>query len=795
MKKLIIYLLVLLPLTSRAQQQIKGTVTDEAGHPLDAVTITLIKDTKNIASAFADLGNFSLNLAPAGTYQLSATLIGYKPVLRTINIPKDSLKIIMQADSKVLKEVTVSASKPIIERKVDRVTFNVENSIVASGGTAWDALSKAPGVQLTSAGTITANKKNVQLYLDGKPLHLSGDDLSAYLQGMPSDLVARIEVFSNPPANFEAEGASVINIITKRSKGQGFNATVNGGFTQATYGSYTASTSFNYRKDKLNVYGSYGFTSRKLGHEQHDYVIYNTPGDYSYWDSPGYSIFQSKSNNYRLGADYQLTDKQIIGFLVTGNNRTGSTITNTPTMVTNNFKPAPDSTLQTNGTTRYHGNQYAYNLNYNIKLDTSGQSLNLDLDYSPYKTNRDQYVDNQTYLPDGSVASSPYHIYTPTIQNIDIYSGKLDYNYKLGKTWTLTSGLKYSSIKSQNDFDFYNNSGPQPVLDPANSNHFEYTENTAAAYTSISGSVGKWSFQGGLRGEYTHTRGYSATLDSLNKRQYFKLFPTLYTVYKLNDDNELQFTYGYRIERPEYARLNPARHYASPYNYLVGNPSLQPAFVQNLELGYTFKKQYNITAYYTATHDMFSNITVQDNVTKVFYDIQENLGLSLNTGIRLSAPIHVNNWWEMNSMIEGYYQREKSAYLQGSYDYHKFSFDGTTTQSFTINKKLGIKAEIVANYNSSGIQAIFKAAYNYEVDAGIKATVLNGQGTIKLSANDIFYSNTYHISVNYLNQNNGFFQRNDTRNGTISFSYRFGKNVAASRKRTTASDEEKQRAQ
>jgi len=795
MKKLIINLLILIPFALKAQQSVKGIVTDEAGNLLDGVTITLSTNNENGVTRLTSMGDFVLNQVQQGTYQLSATLIGYKPVIRTITIPKDSLKIVMQGDSKVLKEVTISFSKPIIQRKTDRVTFNVEQSIVASGGTAWDALNKAPGVQLTSGGTITANKKDVQIYLDGKPLHLSGDDLSGYLQGIPSELITKIEVFSNPPASFEAEGSAVVNIITKKSKGQGFNATMNGGFTQTIYGSYTASNSFNYSKDKLNIYGGYSFTSRKNGYDRHDYVIYNNPDGYSYWDSPGYSIVQSKTNSYRLGADYQLTDKQILGFLITGNNRTGSTMTNTQTMITNNFKTTPDSTLQTNGNTRLHNSQYAYNLNYNIQLDTSGQNLNVDLDYSPYQTDRQQYINSLSFLADGSPASKPYHIYTPTIQHITIYSGKIDYNYKTGKNWNFTSGLKYSSIQSENNFDFYNNEGEQSVFVPANSNHFDYVENTAAAYTSVRTTIGKWSLQAGLRGEYTRTKGYSITIDSLNKRQYFKLFPTLFSLYKLDDRNELQFTYGYRIERPEYNRLNPARQYSNPYSYLVGNPSLQPAFVQNIELGYTYNKQYNLTAYYTATHDMFSNITVQDNLNKVFYNTQQNLGLSLITGVRLSAPFHVNDWWEMNVMLDFYEQREKSAYQQGSYDYHQFSYEGNTTQSFTIDQTHGIKAEISVMYNSSDIQGIYKIGHVYNVDAGIKATILNGQGTVKLSASDIFNSNNYHVSVNYLNQNNGFFKRNETGYGALSFSYRFGKNVAVARKHNTGIDKEKERVQ
>jgi outer membrane receptor protein involved in Fe transport len=794
MKKILILGLFLLPILTYAQQQIKGIVNDATGQPLDAVTISLSLQTKNVSNALADTGKFILTYQTGGLYNMTATLVGYKPVTRMVQLPKDSLKIIMQADSKQLAVVTISASKPVIERSVDRVTFNVENSIVASGGTAWDALSKAPGVQANPDNSLTENRKSVQVYMDGKPLNISGDDLANYLQGMPFDLISKIEVFSNPPSNFDAEGGSVINIITKKAKAQGLNMTVNGAFTQGAYGTGTASTIFNYRKNKLNIYGSYGFTDRKYGRAQDDYEIYATPGNNSYWNSPGYTIFHSATDNYRLGADYQLTNNQILGVLVTGMNRTGSIITNTPTTVTGNNHTL-DSTLMTNGSAHTKSYRYDYNLNYNLKIDSSGKSLNVDLDYSPYQYALNQYVNNLTFLPDGSLASAPYHIFTPTIQNINIYSGKIDYNYKLGKIWTLSSGLKYSSIQSRNDFDFYNVAGSQPELITANSNHFDYTENTAAAYTSISGTLGQWTLKGGLRGELTHTRGFSETLDSLNTRQYFKLFPTLFAVYKIDDDNALQFTYSYRVDRPSYGYLNPARHYATPYNYLQGNPDLQPSFTQNIELGYTFKKDYIITAFYTAIHDRYSNVTIQDNVNGLFYSTFQNLGLGVNTGLRLSAPFNPTSWWEMSTTIEGYYQREASNYLQGSYDYHKFAYDGTTTQSFSISTKLGLKAEVTGRYNSPRIEGIFKVSHTSEVDAGIKATVLHGRGTIKLAAGDIFYGEPYRGRVNYLNQNNGFYQTNDTRTGTLSCSYRFGKNVAASRKRSTADEEESKRAQ
>src|ERR1700761_2262322 len=308
MKKILLSLFAV-SLYFAAEAQTKGLVTDQSGQPIDAVTITLSQNNKLISSIFADTGKFSLN-APKGSYTINATLVGYKPLTRQVDLPKDSFKLIMQADTKILGVVNITSSKPVIERKIDRTVFNVENSIVASGGSAWEALSKAPGVQAGSDGTLTANKKDVEVYMDGKPLHISGADLQTYLQGLPSSTIAAIEVYSTPPAGFDAEGGGVINIISKKSKANGFNISLNGGYTQASHASYTGSAVFNYRKDKLNVYGNYGYTDNQRERIQNDFETYVTPDSYSFWNGNLNYLDERHSHNYKLGADYQLTDKQ-----------------------------------------------------------------------------------------------------------------------------------------------------------------------------------------------------------------------------------------------------------------------------------------------------------------------------------------------------------------------------------------------------------------------------------------------------------------------------------------------------
>jgi outer membrane receptor protein involved in Fe transport len=697
--------------------------------------------------------------------------------------PQDSTK------THQLKEINIVTTKPVIQQKIDRVTFNVANSVTASGGNAWDALAKAPGVGIGADNTITANHKDVMIYIDGRPTQLSGDDLVNYLQGLPADAVAQIEVYSNPPAKFDAQGSAVINIITKKSRQEGLNMTLNSSYIQGVYGGYSANAIFNYRKDKLNVYGFYGFAHKKV------FTDHNVDIDYgsSFWESPNHNVNESDRHTYKLGADYQLTNNQVLGILITGSNRNGNGVGYTPTKVTSGGML--DSTLQTTTHTATGGNAYTYNLNYALKLDSGKHKINVDLDYAPYESSSNGYVDNITFLPDGSEAPAAFHIYTPATQHIDIVSGKADYETIINKLWTLTGGVKYSDIRSKSIFDFYDNSGKTQLLIPANGNHFNYSERTAAAYINANGTIGKLSLQGGLRAELTHTRGYSVTLDSLNAFHYLKLFPTVFAQYKMNDDHMFSLAYSSRVNRPEYALLNPARHYSSPYKYYVGNPGLQPEFTNSVELGYTYKGEHTITAYYDKHRNEFSNVVIQDNKTQEYYDSQQNLGLSTFTGLRVTSALHPADWWNVSLMAEGFYQRERSTLLQSHYDISKISYDGTLNQTFTIDRKHGMMAELNGMYSGAGIQGAFHFKQLAQVDFGIKSNVLNGKGTLRLAVNDIFNTFNYRVMTDYLDQHNSFFHRNESRNLTLSFTYRLGRDIAAARSRSTGSEEEVRRAQ
>jgi len=794
MKTLFYFLVLLLPFQLSAQQKLNGIVNDEKGKPLDAATVTLSQNGQVVNSQLADMGKFTFSNLNQSAYQLSVSLIGYKPLLRSFNLPKDSLKLTLLSDSKELKEVAITFKKPTIERKIDRVVFNVENSIMASGGSAWEALTKAPGVQTSNDGVIKTNNKGATVYMDGKPVRLSGDDLSAYLQSIPSDNISKIEVMPNPSSKYEAQGGAVINIVSKKSKADGFNASLSGGYTRGELNRYTGNGTFNYRKNKLNVFGSYGYSDRDIKRHLDTYTIFQSPGSYAYWDGSRASVSKSKVSNYTAGADYNFTDNQVIGVLVTGNNSATSGYSNGRTNIYNNYASTPDSVLRTTANSKGDGSQYSFNLNYKVKLDTNGKSLNIDVDYAPFTKNNTQNLNNLTYLPDGSISPALYQVSYPSTQKINIWSGKVDYEYRLGKRWSMESGAKYTSTVSENVFDFYNTAAGIPVLDLLRSDRFHYTENTAAGYTSISGSINKWTYKGGLRAEYTTTKGISASLDSINTNKYLRVFPTVFVSYKASENNEFGFAYSKRVERPDYRQLNPAKSYSSPYNYQSGNPFLKPSIINDLRLTYTLHQNYTFAAVYTQINDLASNVTVQDNINKTFFDTQQNIGSIKDAGIELSSVHHPASWWEINNIAQGYRRTQSSDEPGNTYNYKQYYCYLRTDHAFTIDKNSGWKAELGAWYTSAVQQGTLKVNRTYDLSTGVSKPLLNKQATLRFSASDILNGNPYRILINNNGQNNGIYQKNDTRTFTVSFSYKLGSSVAAARKRTTASEEERKRA-
>ena len=226
MRLLLLLLLTTATLISKSQQ-ITGFAKDEVGIPLNGATVSIIKtaDSSTIKLAVTQANGFySFSGIKEGNYKVLVTYIGYQPssslkfFFNSSDVTVQEIKLSKIRGS--LNNVTITAQKPMVEVKTDKTILNVEGTINAVGSNVLELLRKSPGVLLDKDDNISlAGKNGVQIYIDGRPTPLSGQDLANYLKSLQSSQIEAIELITNPSAKYDAAGnAGIINIRLIKNK-------------------------------------------------------------------------------------------------------------------------------------------------------------------------------------------------------------------------------------------------------------------------------------------------------------------------------------------------------------------------------------------------------------------------------------------------------------------------------------------------------------------------------------------------------------------------------------------------
>ncbi|KQM79086.1 hypothetical protein ASE74_00455 [Pedobacter sp. Leaf216] len=584
---------------------ISGIILDENKKPADYVTVVLFKasDSSVVKTAFTDPnGTFGFNVPNKGSYYYKASNMGYKTVKsKTIVLTEDNQKIDfgtaqLTASTQNLKEVSVAVTKPLIERKMDKVVMNVSNSSIMSGSTALEVLQKAPGITVDQNDNISMmGKQGVLIQLDGKQTYMSSADVANLLRNMQSSDIESIELITNPSSKFDASGNSgIINIKTKKNKNGGTNGSLNG---MAGYGKNfrgNAGLSLNHRTQKLNLFGNYNYGKNNRTNQIDIDRISNGKNTDTYFMQSGSSLRKQQNNNFKAGLDYFIDKKNTIGLLVNGYFNHGNEASVNNTFIGPSFVKV-DSSLITNSLQQNKYNNVSYNLNYRSVLDTAGSEISADVDYSKYKGNDGSNYENDYRFANGDRIRPIKYTRNNTPSIIDIKAFKIDYNVALNKTVKLEAGVKSSWVKTDNDLQAEELINSAWQNDVKRSNQFIYDENVNAAYTNLNKQFKNTSIQIGLRVEQTNSKGNLITNNTVVERNYWDFFPTLFVQQTLSKNNQLGFSYSRRIDRPSYDALNPFIYYLDEFTYSKGNPFLNPQYTHNFELSYTLMQKYMLT--------------------------------------------------------------------------------------------------------------------------------------------------------------------------------------------------------
>ncbi|HEX8504842.1 MAG TPA: TonB-dependent receptor [Hymenobacter sp.] len=791
------------PAWAQSRASLSGNVTTAAGAAVEFATVTLHRaaDSVVVKSEFSDAqGHFQLEAPGGARYRVSAAQVGFERYWSApFDLPAEGLALpaitLRASQATALKEVTVTARKPLFERQADRTVVNVEDSPLSAGSTTLDVLTRSPGVTVGSGDALNLKgRSGVLVLIDGKRVAMTGTELADYLRNLPAEQLKSIELITNPPAKYDAQGgAGIIAINLKKDQRQGTNGNLSASLGRGRYNKYVTSLTLNHRRGKINAFGTYGYAARESFQAltiQREFLEGGRIVGRS--DQNNFIHTDNYAHTYKGGLDYGLTDRTTVGFSANGQAvRVPQDGTNVATQADANYAPIRRYNATNVRTLRFPN--AAANLNFkHVFADSLGaRELTADADYARYRSTRLQTLTTTFELPvQGPIIRDGDQRGTLIIQSI-----KADYVQPLSKLAKLEAGLKTSVVSSDNDVLFLLTENDQTTVDLNQTNRFRYNENVNAGYVTYTRTLPKGSLTAGLRGEQTNATGRQEVGgEPFPPRHYFQLFPSAALKRTLTDNHEVSVSLSRRIDRPTYNQLNPFRTYIDATTYGSGNPTLLPQTSYNLELSHTFKQKFTTELAWSITDNPIIN-AVQPAPGPGNFVVARDVNLSRQDTytLTLSAQLEPYKWWTTNNNAVVYYARFIGNLAGTALDKGAPAFNITSNSTFTLGHGWG--ADLTGTYQSRQIYGFFDLRPQGQLTAGISKSVWDKKGNFKLNFADIFYTQKTRATSTYDNYQERFYQRFDSRVATLAFTYRFGnQKVAPTRRRTGGAEDEKRRA-
>lgn len=771
-----------------AQSKIIGFVKD-GEVPLPSVNIVVSQDSALVKSTLTDsLGKYAMDNLPQGRYQLTASMIGYVTHRSSFSINSDREVVTLNdislpENSYALDEIVIESRRALLDQKTDRMIINLNGSMTA-GNTVLEVLQKSPGVVINrQLNTIVVNgKSGVRIMINEKIVQVPADVVVQMLEGMSASNIDKIELITTPPASYDANGSGgIIHIITRKTTDYGTS-----GSMTATLGAHWAETlgasgNINHRSKNAAYFADYAIVRNHNLHTMYMRHQASATGELQTAVDHSHRENRTTQQNLSAGAEWSLGPNTALNILITGYKRNWrlNAVANNATDM------GKDSVSETSMTVRETNVWKSGTASIGVQrtIDTKTK-VDFTVDYLFYHNNNpSNYDGNRKNDPDISLSkSTPIHFLIATA------------NYKNTKasSFVWDAGLKAVVSTLNNDVSVKRLQFNEWVNDPMFTSNSTLHEQVFAGYISTQWlSSQKFSINSGLRYEYTRTLISSASNRELLKRNYGYLFPTISISKTLPDDTELHFSYAKRITRPTYNDIAPYVFFWSPNSFSSGNTALYPALSDAVTAGYQHK-QWSVSLQYTHTQKEVASMQPEiDDVSNSLVYRSQNLKYLSTLALTSSFSMTVASWWETQATIAVQYQTAATFHLPS--DEHLQLFGLNITMNHVINLPKDFALEIGGMYQSRSLTGISSFLPFGSLNAGIQKKL--GPGILRLSVDDILYTNLWRIRTISLDNNIDVYFRYNWHNqfARITYTWNLGNGKLRTLKLRPGSEEERKR--
>lgn len=802
MRHILFYTLVLLTSAIFANNTIKGIVIDENKNPIEFSNVILHKqnDISYVNATTTDsLGKFIIDDIENGNYFLEIVYVGYKTdTINNILLDKNSEINLdtfqLQIESNMLKGVEIVSSKPIIERKADRIVYNVENSAKSSGESAMDLLRSVPGVTVSGNDQIRVNgKSDVQVIINGKVEQLSTDQLASLLKSIQSSNIKKIEVVSNPSAKYDAEAkGGILEIQLKSSLSSGVNGSVYINYRQNEYASTETgfNINVNYKKFTLSTNYNFGYNNNyQKNYFSRDFTDNNK---IERFDENSFNKDKFINHYANLNMKYNINHKNTIGIGGELFQFRNPGVSNSTLNVYNDINTSENiNTIQkTKNTGLGKGINPSLNLNYKSNLDTLGSTLEVTYDYTHFNTHTESHLDmgyydsllNKLSIPDVDfIQKNPYLV--------NLHTSKINYSKPLKKEHSIEFGIKFTWTKTSNDIQFKNLVGTDYVYDSTKSNKFQYKENINAIYSTWSKKWKKgWSTNLGLRIEQTNTNQHSFTLNTTTKRHYVDFFPSLFIQKNIKEKHSININYSRKIQRPNFEDLNPFLFYLSPYSVWTGNANLRPQYANITEFTYTYDNAYSFFIGHENLNNNYTHLIYQDDSTKISTYKATNFKVRNNLNIGVNINKELFKWWTISYTAQYTFFKYNSVVNNSPFIVTSNKFYISLDNTFILPKNFIIN--VFGFYTSPHYDATDIMKSDGMVNISVSKSFFDKKLKIRVAGNDIFATKNMSYNTNYFNVNSKSRNKWSSRFFSLTVTYNFQKGKQFQNTRVNKSNEE-----